>query len=83
MFPSVSDELIPTVVPLGLGRLLTANVTDAIGLEPSGRSVRHHLPQLLEEVLDEDEALWLRSTALRDRGRRGKPSEDEPVAFEM
>ena len=46
-------------------------------------SLRHHLPQLLEEVLDEDEALWLHIIVLRSRGGSDVPRYNEPVAFGM
>ena len=49
---------------------------------PTRSRLRHHLPQLLEEVLNEDEALWLHIIVLRSRGadvlRR-----DQPVAVGM
>ncbi len=50
--------------------------------EISRSCVRHHLPQLLEEVLDEDESLWLGSIAFRKRAG-GVLRYDEPVAIGM
>ena len=45
-------------------------------------SLRHHLPQLLEEVLDEDEALGL-GGALASVRAGSRLRDDEPVAFGM
>ena len=42
-------------------------------------SLWHHLPQLLEEVEDEDEALGPRSIAFRDGFSGGISCEDEPI----
>ena len=43
-------------------------------------SVRHHLPQLLEEVEDEDEAVRLGDPLISVRGAGGL-RDDDPVAF--
>jgi len=41
------------------------------------------LPQLLEEVGDEDDALWLRIIAFRDRGTGGSSCEDYATAVDL